>query len=64
MTQLISKRKPFSSPDQIDRMQSLIIKQWAEVSDMVETRQALGQESLMSELKLVPDIFLPLPVVA
>jgi hypothetical protein len=62
--QVRSKRRPFSSPEQIDRMQSLIIKEWAEVWEMVETRQELGQESLMAELKLVPDIFLPWPAVA
>ncbi len=69
MTQLRSKHRAGSSPEQIDRMQMVIAQQWEEVWTVVEIRHQLGGESLMTELKLVPDQlvsddFLPLGAVA
>ena len=55
MTQLSSRYRAGSSLEQIDRMQIVIAQQWEEVWAVVETRQQLGGESLMTELKLVPD---------
>jgi hypothetical protein len=55
MNQLKSRYRNGSTPDQIDRMQLVIAQQWAEVWTVVETRHQLGGESLMTELKLVPD---------
>jgi hypothetical protein len=54
MAQLKSRYRTGSIPDQIDRMQIVIAQQWEEVWAVVETRHQLG-ESLMTELKLVPD---------
>ncbi len=55
MNQLKSRYRVGSIPDQIDRMQIVIAQQWEEVWTAVETRHQLGGESLMAELKLVPD---------
>jgi hypothetical protein len=55
MNQLKSRYRKLSTPDQIDRMQIVIAQQWEEVWEVVETRYQLGGESLMTELKLVPD---------
>jgi hypothetical protein len=55
MAQLKSRYRTGLIPDQIDRMQLVIAQQWEEVWAVVETRHQLGGESLMTELKLVPD---------
>jgi hypothetical protein len=59
MNQLKSRHKNVSTPDQIDRMQIVIAQQWEEVWAVVEIRYQLGGESLMTELKLVPDQLVP-----
>ncbi len=55
MNQLKSGYRGGFTPDRLDRMQIVIAQQWEEVWTVVETRHQLGGESLMTELKLVPD---------
>jgi hypothetical protein len=58
------KRKSFSSPVQLDHLHMLILERWEEVWLVAAARQTSGQEALMTELKLVPDNFVLLPIAA
>jgi hypothetical protein len=59
MNELKSKRRSFSSPDQLNRIQLVIINRWTEVLLAAETRNKPGHESLPAEPNLMSDKFLP-----
>ncbi len=59
MNKLKSKRRSFSSPDQLNHIQLVITNCWSEVLLAAETRNKFGQESLIAEPHLISDKLSP-----